>query len=98
MTNTKKASEDARVRSTRQPAEAVAMRRAEITDINRESLHRGGLNVEKMCRGYAWLDAGTQDTLLGATEFIRALEGRQGFKVACPEEIAYAKAGFAASR
>ena len=74
------------------------MRRAEITDLNREYLDRGGLNVEKMCRGYAWLDAGTQDTLLGATEFIRALEGRQGFKVACPEEIAYAKAGFAASR
>jgi glucose-1-phosphate thymidylyltransferase len=61
----------------------------EITDLNRQYLHRGELNVEKMGRGYAWLDTGTPDSLLEAAEFIRALERRQGFKVACPEEIAY---------
>ena len=61
----------------------------EITDLNREYLERGELKVEKMGRGYAWLDTGTPDSLLEAAEFIRALERRQGFKVACPEEIAY---------
>jgi len=61
----------------------------EITDLNRRYLERGELNVEKMGRGYAWLDTGTPDSLLEAAEFIRALEKRQGFKVACPEEIAY---------
>jgi len=61
----------------------------EITDLNRIYLERGELSVEKMGRGYAWLDTGTPDSLLEAGEFIRALEKRQGFKVACPEEIAY---------
>jgi glucose-1-phosphate thymidylyltransferase len=61
----------------------------EITDLNRRYLERGQLSVEKMGRGYAWLDTGTPDSLLEAAEFIRALERRQGFKVACPEEIAY---------
>ena len=61
----------------------------EITDLNRNYLERGELKVEKMGRGYAWLDTGTPDSLLEAAEFIRALEKRQGFKVACPEEIAY---------
>ena len=61
----------------------------EITDLNHMYLERGELSVEKMGRGYAWLDTGTPDSLLEAAEFIRALERRQGFKVACPEEIAY---------
>ena len=61
----------------------------EITDLNRVYLERGELNVERMGRGYAWLDTGTHDSLLEAGQFIATLEKRQGFKVACPEEIAW---------
>jgi glucose-1-phosphate thymidylyltransferase len=61
----------------------------EITDLNQVYLERGELLVEKMGRGFAWLDTGTPDALLEAAEFIRALEKRQRFKVACPEEIAF---------
>ncbi len=61
----------------------------EITDLNRLYLEKGLLNVEIMGRGYAWLDTGTHDSLLDASKFISVLEKRQGFKVACPEEIAY---------
>lgn len=61
----------------------------EITDLNRLYLEKGQLNVEIMGRGYAWLDTGTHDSLLDASGFIAVLEKRQGFKVACPEEIAY---------
>ncbi|WP_417583116.1 glucose-1-phosphate thymidylyltransferase RfbA [Pelagibacterium sp.] len=61
----------------------------EITDVNRAYLDRGQLSVELMGRGYAWLDTGTPDSLLDAAQFVATLEKRQGFKIACPEEIAF---------
>ncbi|MBO9376512.1 glucose-1-phosphate thymidylyltransferase RfbA [Sphingomonas histidinilytica] len=61
----------------------------EITDVNKAYLAAGKLSVELMGRGYAWLDTGTPDSLIEAAEFVRTLEKRQGFKIACVEEIAY---------
>jgi glucose-1-phosphate thymidylyltransferase len=61
----------------------------EITDLNRVYLEHGELNVKKMGRGFAWLDTGTPDSLLEAAEFVRVLEQRQGYSIACLEEIAY---------
>ncbi|EHF4953289.1 TPA: glucose-1-phosphate thymidylyltransferase RfbA [Enterobacter hormaechei] len=63
----------------------------EITDINRLYLERGNLSVAMMGRGYAWLDTGTHQSLIEASNFIATIEERQGLKVACPEEIAYRK-------
>jgi glucose-1-phosphate thymidylyltransferase len=61
----------------------------EITDINNTYLKAGKLHVELLRRGFAWLDTGTHDTLLEASQFVQTIEKRQGYKVACPEEIAF---------
>ncbi len=60
----------------------------EITDVNRCYLEAGRLNVQRMGRGFAWLDTGTYDSLLEASQFVATLERRQGMKISCPEEIA----------
>lgn len=61
----------------------------EITDVNRAYLRNSKLNVKRMKRGYAWLDTGTHQSLIEASQFINTIEQRQGMKVSCPEEIAY---------
>ena len=61
----------------------------EITDVNQAYLQRGDLHVEMMSRGYAWLDTGTHDSLLEASEFVRTVQHRQGMQIAALEEIAY---------
>lgn len=61
----------------------------EITDLNRRYLEKGSLNVDRLGRGFAWLDTGTPDALIEASSFVQALEKRQGVKISCPEEIAF---------
>jgi len=63
----------------------------EITTVNQEYLHQENLKVELMGRGYAWLDTGTHESLLEASNYIQTIENRQGLKVACLEEIAFEK-------
>ena len=63
----------------------------EITDVNRRYLELKKLHVVKLGRGYAWLDTGTHDSLMAASEFVRSIQHRQGFLIGCPEEIAYQK-------
>ena len=61
----------------------------EITDVNREYLRRGKLKVELLGRGFAWLDTGTHESLIDAAQFVQTVEKRQGFQIACLEEIAF---------
>ena len=68
----------------------------EITDVNRVYLERGDLNVEKLGRGFAWLDTGTHQSLMDAGTYVRVVEDRQGTKICCPEEIAW-RMGFITS-
>jgi len=63
----------------------------EITDVNRAYLERGQLHVEPFTRGFAWLDTGTHESLMQAGQFVQTIESRQGFKIACIEEIAFRK-------
>ena len=80
---------DGRVVDYARALEPSARGEYEITDLNRRYMAAGNLYVEQMGRGYAWLDTGTHDSLLEASEFVRTIQHRQGIQIACLEEIAY---------
>lgn len=80
---------DARVVDIARTLTPSARGELEITDINRAYLESGDLSVQMLGRGYAWLDAGTPESLLEAACFIQTLESRQRLKIACPEEVAF---------
>ena len=70
----------------------------EITDVNKEYLKNGTLSVQILGRGFAWLDTGTHESMLDASNFISTIENRQGIKVCCPEEIAFRKGWISAEK
>jgi glucose-1-phosphate thymidylyltransferase len=80
---------DSQVVGFAETLEPSARGELEITDLNRRYLERQQLHVEKLGRGFAWLDTGTIEALQQASEFIESVEQRQGLKICCPEEIAY---------
>lgn len=84
---------DANVVDIARRLEPSARGELEITDVNREYLRRGTLQVLGMGRGFAWLDTGTPESLVEAGQFVQVLEKRQGFRISCPEEVAF-RAGF----